>query len=385
MQILKDIISVIKPSGVSNMNYPNPGQYTSELSKLDFINTSSFMAPFEANGTSLINKLGGLFIVLLFIGGLIVFLTKIYKYLKYEKEDDKEEYVIGIILLIWVIGGLLSVNEGLRFVKIATIPVTLIASYFIGFMNKKAIKGIRISLMVLSLAFLITPCVGAQRITNGMSHSADDAFVETGDYIRTHTSENAVIASWWDYGYFFEYQSNRRALTDGGTYNGRFLYYLANALTNKNELVSTNLFKMLSESGTTVSYKLEEIFKTPYESNKVLFELLSVKTAKEAKNLLIKNYYLTDEEATEIVSYTHPDIDYEIVLVITSNMLKMKSAINYYANYDFNTGEASLDALDPNSLYLTLYEKDTNTEYYTHLLRNTDPIGKLSTNVFIIK
>lgn len=385
VSILKDILSVVKPSGVNNMNYPNPGQYTSELSKIDFIDTSSFMAPFEANGASLVNKLGGLFIVSLFICGLILLLTKVYKYLKYEKEEDKEEYVIGIILLIWVIGGLLSVNVGLRFVKIATIPVTLLASYFIGYINKHAYKAIKISLVVLSVAFLITPCVGAQRIAFGMTHSADDAFVETGDYIRTHTKENAVIASWWDYGYFFEYQSNRRALTDGGTYNGRFLYYLANALTNKSELVSTNIFKMLSESGVTVSYVAEEYFKTPKEANKVLFEILNTKTADEAKKILKEKYNLNDEQATRITNYTHPTIDYEIVLVITSNMLKMKSAINYYANYDFDTGEATQEYLEEDALYLALYELDEDTEYYTHMLRNLDPIGKLSTNVFVIK
>jgi hypothetical protein len=66
-------------------------------------------------------------------------------------------------------------------------------------------------------------------------------------------------------------------------------------------------------------------------------------------------------------------------------MLKMKGAINYYGNYDFEKGVASVTQLDVNSTYLVLYDKDEDTKYFEHMLRNTDVTDKLSTNVFRIK
>ena len=66
-------------------------------------------------------------------------------------------------------------------------------------------------------------------------------------------------------------------------------------------------------------------------------------------------------------------------------MLNMKGAINYYGNYDFETGDTLQNQLSTNATYLVLYDKDEDTKYYEHLFRNTDVTKKLSTNVFIIK
>ena len=386
ISILRDILSVVKPKGFSNMNYPNPGKYTSELMKIDFISFKVGSNPFEASSGYLVNRLGGLFIVIVFFAGLLTLGYKTYKYFKTKDENLRSEYVIAIILIIWAIGGLLSTRMGIRFVKMAVIPVNFIAAYAIGsFYNLINVKHLGLSALFLSLALLITPCLGAQDIANTMPHSANDALEETANYIKQNTKEDAVIVSWWDYGYFFEYQSERRALADGGTYNGRFIYYLAKSLTTDKELVSTNIMKMLAESGTTVSYVAEEYFKTPTKVNEVLDKVFNTKTKEEANKLLMNEYNLTEEQANNITKYTHPEIDYEIILVITNSMLKMKTAINYYGNYNFETGEASVPQLGVNAEYLVLYDKDEDTKYFEHMLRNTDVTDRLSTNVFRIK
>ena len=386
ISILRDILSVLKPKEFSNMSYPNPGEYTSELMKLEFISFKNGANPFEASSGYLVNRLGGLFIVLVSFAGLLVLGYKTYKHFKNKDESLKSESIVAIILIVWAIGGLLSTRMGVRFVKMAVIPVNFIAAYAIGyFYNVVKVKRLGFSFIFLSLALLITPCLGAQDIANTMPHSANDALVETANYIKQNTKEDAVVVSWWDYGYFFEYQSERRALADGGTYNGRFIYYLAKSLTTDSELVSTNIMKMLSKSGTTVSYVAEEYFNTPTKANEVLDKVFNTKTKEEANKLLMNEYNLTEEQANNITKYTHPEIDYEIILVLTNSMLKMKGAINYYGNYDFEKGVASVTQLDVNSTYLVLYDKDEDTKYFEHMLRNTDVTDKLSTNIFRIK
>ncbi len=382
--ILKNVASVIKPSEYSNMSYPNPGQYTSELSKIPLINFSDNNTPLEASNASLINRLDGLFVVVLFLVGVVILFVKIIEYYRKDKEENRTEFIWGIILIIWAIGGLVSVKMGLRFVKIAAIPVNLVAAYTIGKINKKGSK-LGPSLIVLSFAFLVTPFIGAQAIASSMSHSANDALVTAAEVVKANTKEDAVVASWWDYGYFFEYASERRAIADGGTYNGRFSYFLANALATQSELTSVNIFKMLATSGVTASYVAEEYFGTPAESVKVLREVFNTETKEKANKLLIDKYNLTEEQANRLTSYTHPEVDYEIVLVITSNMLKMKSAINYFAHYDFEKGGILQSELSADSMYLVLYETDKDTKYYKHLYRYDKTTGSLATNIFVIK
>ena len=110
---------------------------------------------------------------------------------------------------------------------------------------------------------------------------------------------------------------------------------------------------MLATSGTTVSYVAEEYFETPKKVNEVLMKVFAKKTAEEANKLIIEKYNLTEEQSSNITKYTHPQVDYEIVLVITSSMLRMKSAINYFAHYDFETGKTTQNELAINSVYLT--------------------------------
>ncbi len=387
ISILKDVLSVFKTSGVINeMDYPNPGQFTSELLKLQFADTSSLSALLTASSVSIVNKMGGGLILLCVTIGAIMLLRKIFKYVKSKDNDCKEDYIVGIVLLIWLIGGFLSVTVGSRFVKLAVIPSTLVAAYAIGMMYKNLkLEKSKIPLIILCLSFLLTPCIGANDIANGMGHSADDALVETGNRLKKETKENTVIATWWDYGYFFEYQSERRAIADGGTYNGRFLFYLANALVTTSELQSANTFKMLADSGASVSYVADEIFKKPKYSTVAVLDALNTKTAEEAQKLLVEKYNITEDQAKEITKYTHPELDYEIVLVITESMLRMKGPFNHFAHYEFDTGEETQIMLDEDAVYLRLYEKDEDTKYFTHMFRNTDPIGRLSTNVFLIK
>ena len=384
--ILKDILSVLKPAEAGNMNYPNPGAFTSELAKIDLIDLTGKYSPFEATTGSLVNRLGGFFICALFVLGVILLIIDIVYYRKHKNEEDKSKYIVGIILIIWAIGGLLSTNMGSRFVKIATIPVNLIAAYSVGVIYKNAEKkGFKYATILLSVAFLVSPFMGAKNVASTMYHSATDSLVETADYIKKHSNENDVVATWWDYGYLFEYQAERRAIADGGTYNGRYVYYLANAMASESETASANMFKMLADSGVTVTYLTDEYLGNPKKGNEALLDALKQETREGSKKLLMDKYNLSDEQATKVSSYTHPDLDYKVIFVVTESMLRMRKAINYFAHYDFETGVETQSELKPTSIYLRLYEFNSDSKHFKHLYRSTDPTQRLSTNVFVIE
>ncbi len=70
--------------------------------------------------------------------------------------------------------------------------------------------------------------------------SRNDAWYEALDLMSRNTSSEALIVTWWDYGYWVTVNTGRATLADGSTLNGTQIELLAKALTsfNGSEVVS---------------------------------------------------------------------------------------------------------------------------------------------------
>ena len=68
-------------------------------------------------------------------------------------------------------------------------------------------------------------------ILNGATHSpATNDWLETLEWIKLNTPENAVIASWWDYGYWIQTMGERASLSDNSTVNDHIIKNIAKML-----------------------------------------------------------------------------------------------------------------------------------------------------------
>ncbi len=63
------------------------------------------------------------------------------------------------------------------------------------------------------------------------------------------TSPDAVIWTWWDYGYFMNYWSRRATISDGSNHGGERSVYNALPLASKNFRLSANFIHFFSERG----------------------------------------------------------------------------------------------------------------------------------------
>jgi dolichyl-diphosphooligosaccharide---protein glycosyltransferase len=54
-------------------------------------------------------------------------------------------------------------------------------------------------------------------LNGGTNHPASNDWLETLEWIKMNTSEDAIIASWWDYGYWISTMSERTTLIDNAT------------------------------------------------------------------------------------------------------------------------------------------------------------------------
>ena len=63
--------------------------------------------------------------------------------------------------------------------------------------------------------------------TGGTSYPPSNDWVETLEWIKLNTPENAVIASWWDYGYWIQTMSDRASLADNSTVHTNIIENIA--------------------------------------------------------------------------------------------------------------------------------------------------------------
>ena len=70
--------------------------------------------------------------------------------------------------------------------------------------------------------------------------STDD-WNDTLEWIKNNTSEDAVVASWWDYGYWIQTKADRTTLADNSTLNDHIIKKIAKIFTNNPDQAWENL------------------------------------------------------------------------------------------------------------------------------------------------
>ncbi|NOR85023.1 hypothetical protein GQ473_02810 [archaeon] len=84
--------------------------------------------------------------------------------------------------------------------------------------DKVNVYSVFVGLFILFL--LVSNFAAGYVISSNLRSSYGGAWVPAMDYLKTNTSEDAVILSWWDFGYWFQTMGERATLLDGGNYRG---------------------------------------------------------------------------------------------------------------------------------------------------------------------
>ena len=268
------------------------------------------------------------------------------------------EEVIALIpeaalLGFWAIIGVILSCRAKRFAQIPVLPISVLAGLSIGRLFSLCAKRRRGRIPVTLLLFLLLaaatiPSVrGAKAAVRGNITQVTDSKQEAMTWVRENTPESASLASWWDDGYFMEYQAGRRTLADGGTDNAKMNWLLAKVLLTEDPRLAAGILRMLSESGTEALDDLTDTGMEQAEAAELLLRILPL-TREEAKAELTaagipQNPDPTDNPLTRTVSSsplltlldkTHPEKQDPTLLVLTSDLLFKSNAFTYFAFWD---------------------------------------------------
>ena len=162
------------------------------------------------------------------------------------KNDSK------IFILILGITGIYVSSSFIRLEVFASISLIVLASIALSILTKEIFKislskkksySLKISyVLIIFILFTIPLFVPANSnwvnvvdipptILNGATnHPASNDWLDALEWIKLNTPENAVVASWWDYGYWIQSLSERATLADNSTLHSYIIQNIARML-----------------------------------------------------------------------------------------------------------------------------------------------------------
>jgi dolichyl-diphosphooligosaccharide---protein glycosyltransferase len=157
-----------------------------------------------------------------------------------------------IFLLIIGITGVYVSSVFLRLEIFASISLIILASIGLSILTKEIFKLkfskkidylIKISYSLIILFLFMTPLIFPENsnwisnvdsppviYTGGTTFPPTNDWLETLEWIKLNTPEDAIIASWWDYGYFITTLSERTTIVDNATLSTKKIEKMAQML-----------------------------------------------------------------------------------------------------------------------------------------------------------
>ncbi|NYB51620.1 MAG: peptide transporter [Methanobacteriaceae archaeon] len=257
--------------------------------------------------------------------------------------EKRSNYLYYAILFsIWLIITAYAFTKGVRFVEAFSIPVTLLAGIFVGFVSdylqnhiKKPLYHV-IAMVVVIIIVSYTPVSSANAISNSVVPGTDDAMVNSLYWVKSNSPQNAVMTSWWDFGHLFAAKADRAVTFDGGSQNSARAYWVGKALFTSNEALSAGILKMLASSGDSGYNTLENYTKNTGKTVEILDKIL-VTDKNTAQNIMTSQYGLTAEQAQNVLQYTHPANPTPDLFVTSLDMVGKAGWWSYFGSWNFNT------------------------------------------------
>ncbi len=298
----------------------------------------------------ILNAVGGIVPAL---SSLAVFVLLILKMRKGQRSFP------AFLVMVWFLITLVLAVRGWRFMMLFAVPVAILCGMAAGkvvyLMRKGKMMDYPVYAAMILLLALFPALYGAYRSSGDSLPAVSRPVYDAALAIREKTDENTIIASWWDFGYFYEEKAGRRTLFDGGSQNGQRVYFVGKALATEDETLSRNILRMLAGSGDEAAEGMISAFGEKKETLAFMDELL--KTDKEAAYRMLSEKRIGEEKAKELSELLFPGTKDPLILILTPDMPKISGWFATFGYYGEEEGDEMSDRFR-----ILLDAKDYNPE-----------------------
>ncbi len=241
---------------------------------------------------------------------------------------------------LWLTAGILLGLRAVRFAEITALPVCLLCGLTVGELYRLAGRAqgrrrtaARALCAALALAAALPACrTGVKNLrSSAPSTLINDSKAEALGWVREHTPENTVAASWWDDGYYLQYRGDRRTLGDGGSDSGARSWFLAKALLAEDPRLAAGIFRMLGESGTDALDRLTEAGMDQARAAGLLLRILPL--SRDEAGAVFRE----EGAPAAVLDETHPVDPDPAALVLSTDILQRYTSLGYFGFWNPET------------------------------------------------
>lgn len=288
----------------------------------------------EISMSQIIQSLGGKIIFAVSILGILLTLTM--------KRDGKIDPKYTLILSMWFIATLYASTKGVRFVNLLVPAFAIAIGAAVGisyrYLSKWITKELGIGkvvtnviLVILILMLLIAPVKAGHDTAKNQVPLINDAWYNSLMKIRTSSSKDAIVNSWWDFGHWFKAVTNRAVTFDGASQNRPQAHWIGKVLLTDNEDEAIGILRML-DCGALNSFEIiNNETKNMHKSVDMLYDIVVLDKDK-ARDVLKMS--LPDEKVEEVLKNTHcnPPEDY---FITSEDMVGKAGVWAHFGSWDF--------------------------------------------------
>jgi hypothetical protein len=293
----------------------------------------------EVSVSGIISNIGGRFLFYLSLVGILLTLLRKDKY-------GLVDVKYPILLSIWFVSTIYASTKGVRWVLLLVPAFSIALGAFIGIIAERVPKLIsgglgvdkRISqvviIAVLALLFM-APFNRAKDVAKREIPSMNDAWVRSLDKIKTNSSENAIINSWWDFGHWFKYWADRPVTFDGTSQNTPQAHWIGRTLLTDNEEEAVALLRMVDCGGNNAWLTLDEELGDGLKAVRIVKEIIMMEKA-DARRLLLEE--VDEETADNVLELTHcnPPEDF---FIASEDMVGKSGVWAHFGSWNFTRAD----------------------------------------------
>lgn len=202
-----------------------------------------------ASWPTLMSITGGEIFLLLCGAGLVIIAAG-------RKENRLVRTVIPILFAIWIGGTIYTSLKGARFLLLLVPPFAITAGVALAALSSRLFSALRdftlLNRALQAVAVLFVTGLMCFQISLGYKEAVNfipamnSAYDEAFTFLREKSSPDAIVTSYWDYGDFITFGSDRAVSVDNHTLEKPPTYWISRILTSRSEEEALAVLRMLN-------------------------------------------------------------------------------------------------------------------------------------------
>ncbi|MCB9358463.1 hypothetical protein H6503_00895 [Candidatus Woesearchaeota archaeon] len=269
---------------------------------------------------------------------------------KIKIDEDKQHHIFtGIILTLWFLATLYATTKGVRFALIVVPSISIAIGCCIELIYKKVIElfsdsyegksilSIKAVLIIILLLIPVGAAMDSYKVSESFIPNYNAAWDTALGNIKDNSQEDAIVNSWWDFGHWFKYRTERGVTLDGATQNGPQLHWLGKLLMTDDEKVSRGILRML-DCGANTAF---DIVVNTTEDVPVAVDIINeiiVEDDTEKVREILSEYGISEYDIGRILENSHCDAP-ENFLITSNDMISKAGVWAHFGSWNFYKAE----------------------------------------------